>query len=80
MHDTSKFVLDSATLHATTTGLQLDTGILEIGGLSRIISDGTVAGEAIKFGDGIDSARNLTIHILPAANVELEGYVWDRNV
>jgi len=78
--ETSKLVLNSATLHSTTTGLQLDTGILEIGGLSKIISDGTVASQAIKLGNGVSSANNLTIHVLPAANVELKGYILDKNV
>jgi 6-phosphogluconolactonase (cycloisomerase 2 family) len=77
---TSKFVLNSATLHTTTTGLQLDMGVLEIDGLSKIVSDGTVAGEAIVFGDGTLSSRNLTVHLLPAANVELKGFILDNNI
>lgn len=75
-NETAKIYLNEATLHSTTTGIQLINGTLKIKGQCFIDSDATIQAEAIKFGDGLNSANNLNIDIEPESNLNLIGGHW----
>jgi len=78
---TSQLVLNGATLQTTSTGLQLTKGILAIDNNSSLVNGGTVAGEAIIFGDGINEENNISIQHTPAACLNItSGIVIDKNV
>jgi len=67
--------LNGATLHSTSTGLQLEKGRLIADKTSFLSSDATSFDEAFTFGDGIVSADNVTIQIAPGATLEFkQGY------
>ncbi len=77
---TSKLRLKNCTLSATTTGLQLTKGTLQVIGSSYLSSDATVAAEGIVFGDGT-SANNLRLQNLTESELELlSGYLVNENV
>jgi hypothetical protein len=76
---TSKLMLNSATLTASTVGWQITKGSLIVDGKSYITSTGTTALTGIILGDGV-AANDLTIELLPGANVQLAGYVGYKNV
>ena len=69
--DTSELILHGATLHSTSTGLQLFKGKLIVDRQSFISSEGTVESEAITFGDGINSSNDLCIEIFPGATLDV---------
>jgi hypothetical protein len=76
----STLELSSAALHSTSTGIRLQTGILMINGDSSIVSEATVLDEAICFGDGISAENDLTINVMPNADLDFYGYVRDQSV
>ena len=79
--ETAQLMMNGATLHATTTGLQLTKGQLVVDRESFLSSEATVAAEAISFGDGVDAANNLTIRWRPAGKLTLlQGHVLYNNV
>ena len=76
----STIFLNGATLQASDVGLQLIKGILQVGRKSFVSSAGSDMATGIRFGDGMDSANNLTIDILPAAQLELlDGFIVENN-
>lgn len=77
--NTSKFLLNSATLTASTVGLALIKGFLIVDGKSYLTSNGTNTATGITIGDGI-AADDLIIEVLPGANVQVAGYVGYKNV
>jgi len=78
-NDTSRFYLQSATLHTTSTGLQLTKGTVFIDGASAFSNEGTVAGEGIECGNGV-LADDITIVLQPAADLAFEtGFVVSKN-
>ncbi len=80
-HELSTIELDGATLHSTSTGLQLTGGYLLINGDSQIKSDAATLSEAVTFGDGVSISNNINISIEPSGNLSVaSGYVRDRNV
>lgn len=76
--NTSRIILNSASLHATTTGLQLTNGQLCVDGKSSLRSDSITMGQSIGLGNGT-SANNLTVHVHPAASLEIFGQVTYDN-
>ncbi len=79
--DTSELVLNGATLHSTSTGLRLTTGVLTVNQESFLSSEGSVDSESISLGDGINTEKNLCLNILPAARLELlQGCLAYNNV
>jgi hypothetical protein len=80
-NSSSKIILDSATLHSTTTGLQLTKGTLEVEGTCYLSSDATYRAEGIVFGDGISEANDLNVDINPESSLELQsGYLVNKNL
>ncbi|MFH1643668.1 MAG: hypothetical protein ABIA74_00635 [bacterium] len=78
---TSQIYLNEATLHSTTTGIQLTKGTLKVKGLCFIDSDAITKAQAVKFGDGLISGNNLNINIEPESNLNLiNGYWTYKNV
>jgi len=78
---TSQLVLNGATLQTTSTGLQLTKGILLINNNSSLENGGTVDGEAIELGDGVNAENNISIQYKPAACLNLtSGIVINKNV
>lgn len=78
---TSSLMINGATFATTTTAIQLTKGNLFIEGKSFLSNAGTVAAQAIEFGDGANAANNLTVEWLPAAKLELvQGFLRNRNV
>ncbi len=77
--NTSKLLLNSATLSASTVGLVLTKGNLILDGKSYITSNGTNTATGITIGDGT-AADDLIIEVLPGANVQVAGYVGYKNV
>jgi len=63
--------MNGATLHSTTTGLQLTNGILVVDRTSYVASDGGIASQGISFGNGVSSSNNLNVEILPAATLNV---------
>lgn len=76
---TSQLELRSATLSSTSTGLQLTKGNFIVKGKSFITSTAAFESEAIQFGDGISSANNLTVQILPGAQLEIADGIVIQN-
>ena len=77
---TSRLNLKGCTVHATTTGLQLTKGTLEIGSKSYLSSEATNEFEGVIFGDGT-SDNNLYYGSFPASYLEvLSGYLVNNNV
>ena len=73
---TSEFVLNGATLHSASPGIQLTKGQLTIEGKSFVESDG-----ATEFGDGVTAANNLDVCFVGASNLEIKsGTVVDNSV
>ena len=73
----SIFMLDSATLSMTSTGLQLDTGQFIVDGKSLIISEGSNSAEGMVWGDGIN---NLCVEWDPAAQLQIDGFLRNANI
>ena len=79
--ETSTIYLNEATLHSTTTGLQLTNGKLKIKGLCFINSDASIREEGIKLGNGINIENNLNIDIEPESDLFLlNGYLFYKNI
>ena len=77
----STLELDGASLHSTTTGLQLTTGTLEVKGKCFLTSDATSKAEGIIFGDGISEVNDLTLQIKPESNLKLtSGHLVYKNL
>ncbi len=78
---TGRLILDTATIHSTSTGLQLLQGALEVKGRCSLTSDATYQAEGVLFGDGVSAANDLDIIIYPAANLHVaSGWVIDKNI
>jgi hypothetical protein len=78
---TSILYLNGATLHATSTGLQLTKGTLEVNGKCYLSSDATCQNEGLMLGDGVSADNNLSIEVLPDSNLKLlSGYLAYSNV
>jgi hypothetical protein len=76
-----QLIMNSATLYASTAGLKLTQGELIIDGQSFLSSSATNAAQAIQFGDGVSAVNNLTIHMLPASDLQiLSGIVVYANL
>ena len=74
--ETAKIIMNGATLASTTTGINLLKGGLVIKNENRFVSSATTLAEAIKLGNGLSDANDLTIEILPGASVNIvSGYV-----
>ncbi len=67
----SKIVLDRATLHSTSTGMQMTKGTLEVNGACYVASDATCKAEGVICGDGISAENDLKIKILASSNLEI---------
>jgi hypothetical protein len=77
----SKLCLDEASLHSTSTGMQLKAGTLEVNGLSYILSDAACKAEGIILGDGINENNNVNIDIIAGATLDLiSGHMVYKNV
>jgi hypothetical protein len=71
MDPASRLYLNGCTLKTSTTGLQLTDGTLVVDSQNKLYNDGGVAiSESIILGNG-DSAKDLSIEILPGAKLEL---------
>lgn len=78
---TSKLILDTSTLHSTSTGLQLIKGDLIVRGQCTLQSDAAYKAEGVIFGDGVSADNDLDITIYPASRLEIvSGWVVDKNV
>mgnify|MGYP006290485211 CR=1 FL=1 len=79
--ETSKISLNEASLHSTSTGIQLTKGTLKVKGQCYLDSDATAQAEGIKFGDGINTSNNLNIYIEPESNLSLiAGHLTYKNI
>jgi len=67
--ETSELILNGGTLHATSVGMDLDTGRLVFDRGASLISEGTI--EA----DGILLKNSLDVQWLPAAYSNLSGFI-----
>jgi hypothetical protein len=77
----SMFELNGATLHSTSTGLQLTCGTVGIYGESNFVSDATVIEEGIFLGDGISSDNDVDFNVGDNAYYRVKsGYVVDKSV
>jgi len=77
----SKIVIDRATLHSTSTGMQITKGILEINGACHVASDASCTAEGLICGDGISVENDLKIKILASSNLEItSGYMVMKNL
>ena len=77
----SQICLNSATLHTTSTSLQLTKGRLIVDGQSIFASESSTPGAGIIFGDGTNASNNVCVEVLPAANVIVsQGIVENKNV
>ncbi len=77
---TSILFLKGATLHASNVGLQLEKGILQVDRESFLSSDGTNFTTGIKLGDGAVAANNISLDILPAAQLKItQGFVVEND-
>lgn len=73
---TAKLMLNGATLHTTSTGIQLTKGIVGIDRQSFLMNEGNVEAEGIIFGDGISVANNISLQWYPDAKLEItQGHV-----
>ena len=73
---TSQLMLRGATLHSTSTGLQLTKGRVLIDRKAFLSSEATVSAEGISFGDGLSASNNVDIQFFPAATLEVtQGHV-----
>ncbi len=78
---TASFILHSATLQVSNAGLQLTKGYVEIDGKSYVINSGTQVSQGLILGDGISSANNVVVRILPEAQCLVSsGYIVDKSV
>lgn len=79
--NTSTFVLNSATLYSTTTGLRLTKGNLIIEGNTTFRSDATVIPQGIAFGDNVSAANDLRVVYMPGAKLSVKsGYLLNENL
>lgn len=69
---TSKLVLCEASLHSTTTGLQLTKGTLTIDGTVDVTSDATVQAEGVMIGDGMSVTNDMQINLGPESVFDVE--------
>lgn len=81
VEDTSQLIVNSATIHSTTTGLRLTKGELIVDGQSQLSSEAMVESEGIRFGDGALASNNLCVRWLAESNLELtSGFLRYDNV
>ena len=79
--ESSKLILEEATLYSTATGLQLTKGCLEIQDHCYLASEALTKSNGIILGDGVSSANDIMLDIHPGANIELfSGYVVYKNI
>ena len=71
----AQMVLDGATLHATTTGLRLTKGTLEVHGASVLKSGALRKADGIYLGDGSGSAQDIDLDVFPESRLEISGWV-----
>jgi len=71
VENTSQLCLNGATLHATSTGLQLTKGQLVVDMKSSLAAEGNDESTGISFGDGASGYNNLNVYILPAATLSI---------
>jgi hypothetical protein len=77
----AEFVLNSATLYSTTTGMSLTKGYMMVDGSSFLAAEGNTAATGITFGDGANAINNFCIEVMPAASLNiLRGLVSYANV
>lgn len=73
--------LQEASLHSTSTGMQLTKGRIFVEGKCNISSDAICRAEAIEFGDGVDEANDLVVKVFAGGNFNLtSGYVVSKNI
>jgi hypothetical protein len=78
---TSTIFLNGGTLSSTPTGLQLTTGRLMLDGKVFVQSDATNLAEAVMFGDGISASNDLSVIMMPAAQLSItSGFVVNNNL
>jgi hypothetical protein len=77
----AELVLNSATLYATTTGINLTKGYMVVDGSSFLAAEGSTAATGITFGDNATAVNNFCIELMPAASLNiLRGLVSYANV
>ena len=76
----SKIELNGGSFHTTTSGIMLKKGILRVDRKSTLSAEGTTNIEGISIGDGVDVNNNVTVQILPSAQLILERSVVDDSV
>ncbi len=78
---TASLVLHSATLQVSNAGLQLTKGYIEIDGKSYVVNSGTQASQGLLLGDGVSSANDVVMRLLPNATcLVTSGYITDQSV
>jgi hypothetical protein len=78
---TSTLFFNGASLFSSATGLRITTGTMLIDGKMNIGSAAANTGEAITFGDGSSAATDVTIVLLPSAQISVtSGYVINENL
>ncbi len=78
---TGQFYLYETTLYASAVGLKLTKGMVIIEGNCAFVSAGASPAQGILLGDGISSANDLLLKIMPESGVlQTSGYVVYQNV
>jgi hypothetical protein len=82
MQDRSSVLsFNTTTLAATTTGLRLTKGTLRVDGTCQIVSDATVAAQAISLGDGTDASNDIAVQLLAESGFYVtSGFVVYNNI
>lgn len=78
---TAKLILAGASLHSTSTGIQLTKGTLVIDGNVQVTSDATVQAEGIQLGDGVSSVNDMCVDIQAESQFDIaSGVVVYNNI
>lgn len=77
---TSVIKLQGGILQAGSSGLCLKKGTLEVHAKSTLAAQGHAPETGIMIGDGVNLENNLAVHILPAAQLILQGAIVDNSI
>lgn len=77
---TSNLELDNSAFLTGTGGLQLTKGNIFVDGSSNLVATNTLISGAIRLGDGVSAANNVTFYFEPAAVLNLTGFILYNDV
>ncbi|MCX5921732.1 MAG: hypothetical protein NTX86_00145 [Candidatus Dependentiae bacterium] len=78
---TAELYLYQTTLRTSTIGLQLTKGMVTVDGICNVVSNAVTQAQGVRFGDGVLSANNINLMILPESGLNLvSGFLVYNNV